>query len=63
MTCLITREALEAYFWPAPSADDGRMIKVFRDGFSRIEATAQRKLLARPSAHLELTAADFSKSR
>jgi hypothetical protein len=63
VTCLITREALEAYFWLAPNADDGRMLKVFSDGFSRIEATAQRKLLAHPSAQLELTAADFSKSR
>jgi hypothetical protein len=36
-------------------------LKVFRDGFGRIHAIAERKLLAHPSKHLELSAADFAK--
>jgi hypothetical protein len=34
---------------------------VFRDGVGRIHAIAERKLLAHPSKHLELSATDFAK--
>jgi hypothetical protein len=61
VTCVVSRAALEAYFWLAPGADDARTLKVFRDGFGRIHAIAERKLLAHPSKHLELSAADFAK--
>jgi hypothetical protein len=61
VTCVVSRAALEAYFWLAPSADDARTLKVFRDGFARIRAIAERKLLAQRSKHLELSATDFAK--
>jgi hypothetical protein len=61
VTCVVSRAALEAYFWLVPSADDARTLKVFRDGFGRIHAIAERKLLAHPSKHLELSTADFAK--
>ncbi|SAK56329.1 hypothetical protein AWB76_02269 [Caballeronia temeraria] len=60
VTCVVPRKCLEMYFWLPPNADDGRMLKVFRDGFSRIEAVARRKLLARPARSVTLTEADFS---
>ena len=58
--CLISRAVLEAYFWLPPHADDARMLKTFHDGANRIRAIAHRKLLACPTARLELTTADFS---
>ena len=62
VTCVVLRAALEAYFWLAPNADDARTLKVFVDGFNRIHAIAERKLLgARPSKQIELSAADFAK--
>jgi len=61
VTCVVSRTALEAYFWLASSADDARKLKVFRDGFGRIHAIAERKLLAHRSKHLELSTADFTK--
>jgi hypothetical protein len=36
-------------------------LKVFHDGFGRIHAIAERKLLAHPSKHLELSTTDFAK--
>jgi len=61
VTCVVSRAALEAYFWLAPGADDARTLKVFRDGFGRIHAIAERKLLAHRSKHLELSTADFAR--
>ena len=61
VTCVVARAALEAYFWLTPNADDARTLTVFRNGFDRIHAVALRKLLARPSKHLELCAVDFAK--
>ncbi|MBB5421735.1 DUF1488 family protein [Paraburkholderia sp. CNPSo 3155] len=57
--CTITITALEAYFWLEPRAGDERILKTFRDGYGRIRAIAERKLLAHPAARLELTTADF----
>ncbi|MEX3815488.1 DUF1488 family protein [Paraburkholderia sp. BR13439] len=59
--CVITITALEAYFWLEPRAGDARILKTFRDGYGRIRAIAERKLLAHPAARLELTPADFSR--
>ncbi|WP_028215400.1 DUF1488 family protein [Paraburkholderia mimosarum] len=57
--CVITMPALEAYFWLEPRASDAIILKTFRDGYGRIRAIAERKLLARPATRLELTPADF----
>jgi hypothetical protein len=62
VTCVVPRTCLEAFFWLPPNADDARMVQVFRNGFSRIEAVARRKLLAHPTQTLRLTHADFSNS-
>ncbi|MGF6265805.1 DUF1488 family protein [Paraburkholderia youngii] len=59
--CMITITALEAYFWREPRPGDERILKTFRDGYGRIRAIAERKLLAHPVARLELTPADFSR--
>ncbi|RZF24558.1 DUF1488 domain-containing protein [Paraburkholderia sp. UYCP14C] len=59
--CVITITALETYFWLEPRAGDERILKTFRDGYGRIRAIAERKLLAHPAARLELTPADFSR--
>jgi hypothetical protein len=61
VTCIVSRSALETYFWLAPDADDIRTLKVFSNGFGRIHAIAERKLLAHPSKHVELSAPDFAK--
>ncbi|MDH6147421.1 MULTISPECIES: DUF1488 family protein [Paraburkholderia] len=57
--CVITIRALEACFWLEPQASDARILKTFRDGYSRIRAIAERKLLAHPTTTLELTPTDF----
>ena len=59
--CMITIAALEACFWLEPWASDARVLKTFRDGYGRIRAIAERKLLAHPAARLELTAEDFAR--
>ncbi|WP_332460148.1 DUF1488 family protein [Caballeronia calidae] len=57
--CVIARAALEVHFWLPFHADDAKILKAFCDGYSRIQAVAQRKLLAKPTSRLELTEADF----
>ncbi|MEX3815973.1 DUF1488 family protein [Paraburkholderia sp. BR13439] len=57
--CTITIAALEAHFWLEPRADDVRILRTFRDGYSRIRAVAERRLLAHPRARLELAPDDF----
>lgn len=59
--CVITVATLEAHFWLEPGASDTRIVKTFRDGYGRIRAIAERKLLAHPSARLELTPDDFAR--
>ncbi|BCF94951.1 DUF1488 family protein [Paraburkholderia largidicola] len=59
--CVITIKALQEYFWLEPNADDIRILRAFRHGYSRIRAIAERKALAHPATHLELTAADFAR--
>jgi len=58
--CHITIATLEAYFWLEPSANDARILKTFQDGYARISAIAERRLLARPALRLELTPEDFA---
>ncbi|WP_062640093.1 DUF1488 family protein [Caballeronia arationis] len=52
--CVITRAALETHFWLTPDAADTTTLKIFRDGYRRIHAVAQRKLLANPTSRLGL---------
>ena len=59
--CVITIATLEAYFWLEPKASDTRILKTFRDGYGRIRAIAERKLLAHPTAHFEMTPDDFAR--
>ncbi|OUL68870.1 DUF1488 family protein [Paraburkholderia hospita] len=59
--CVITLATLEAHFWLEPWADDARILKTFRDGYGRIRAIAERRLLAHPAARLELTPDDFAR--
>ncbi|TDN58715.1 DUF1488 family protein [Paraburkholderia sp. BL10I2N1] len=59
--CVVTIAALEAYFWLEPRASDARILKTFQNGYRRIRAIAERKLLAHPAARLELTADDFAR--
>jgi hypothetical protein len=59
--CIVSIAALETYFWLEPRADDARILKTFRNGYGRIRAIAERKLLAHPSTRLELTPADFAR--
>lgn len=59
--CVIQIAALEAYFWLEPRASGERIVKAFRNGYGRIRAIAERKLLAHPAARLELTPDDFQR--
>ncbi|AXF05774.1 DUF1488 family protein [Paraburkholderia hospita] len=59
--CVITLTTLERHFWLEPGAGDTRILKTFRDGYSRIRAIAERRLLAHPAARLELTPEDFAR--
>lgn len=45
ITCAITRDALEAWFWLTPGAGPERVLKAYLDGASRISAVATRKAL------------------
>ncbi|MEZ2354251.1 DUF1488 family protein [Caballeronia sp. RCC_10] len=62
VTCVVPRKCLEVFFWLPRDADDAHMVRVFGNGFARIEAAARRKLLAHPTQTLRLTHADFSNS-
>jgi hypothetical protein len=59
--CMVTIRALQDCFWLEPNADDIRILRAFRNGYGRIRAIAERKALAHPATHLELTAADFAR--
>ena len=56
---LVSRDALEQYFWLQPAADDSRMLKTFADGHSRIVAVARRLALRKGASEVRLDAADF----
>lgn len=61
--CVITIATLEAYFWLAPGATDAQILKSFLNGYSRIRAISERKLLAHSATRLELTPSDFAPPR
>ncbi|MEM5372616.1 DUF1488 family protein [Paraburkholderia azotifigens] len=58
---VITLTTLRTHFWLDPRASDTQVLKTFRDGYGRIRAIAERKLLAQPAAKLELTPDDFAR--
>jgi hypothetical protein len=57
--CVVTRGALERHFWLEPGANEARLLKTFQDGYVRLRAMAERKLLSQRESPLTLTAADF----
>ncbi|WP_109484187.1 DUF1488 family protein [Paraburkholderia sp. C35] len=59
--CVVTIRALQDCFWLEPNADELRIMRAFRNGYGRIRAVAERKVLAHPVTHLELTHADFAR--
>jgi hypothetical protein len=59
--CLITRDALEQFFWLPAEANEARVLKVFSDGRGRIVALAARMALRAGTESLTLTAADFER--
>jgi Protein of unknown function (DUF1488) len=60
--CSITREALEKHFWaPSGATSNDRLLKAYADGYKRIVAVAERKLLRSASESIRLDAADFSR--
>ena len=59
--CTVTIRALQDCFWLEPSADDIQILRAFRNGYGRIRTIAERKMLAHPATHLELTPADFAR--
>jgi hypothetical protein len=59
--CVIKIATLEIHFWLEPGASDARIMKTFRDGYGRIRAIAERKLLVHPAARPELTPDDFAR--
>jgi hypothetical protein len=59
--CLITRDALEQFFWLPAHADEARVLKTFTDGRGRIVALALRMALRAKSDSLTLKASDFER--
>jgi len=59
--CLLTRDALEQYFWLPPEANEARLLKAFADGRNRILALAVRKATRVKTDSLKLTASDFER--
>jgi hypothetical protein len=51
---------LEQYFWAPTGACDERLLKVYAEGYRRIAAVAERKLLRAGSESIRLDMADFS---
>jgi hypothetical protein len=47
ITCVMPRRRMQVSFWLPHDADDARLVSVFRNEFSGIEAVARRQLLAR----------------
>ena len=59
--CLLTRDALEQFFWLPPDANEARVRKVFADGRNRIFALAVRRAMRAKTDSLKLTASDFER--
>ena len=58
--CSITRSALEQHFWTPLGANDARLLKAFADGYNRIAAAAERKILRTPDEPIKLNESDFA---
>ncbi|CAN7771226.1 DUF1488 family protein [Caballeronia sp. LjRoot31] len=59
--CLLTRDALEQFFWLPPDANEARVRKAFADGRNRIFALAVRRAMRAKTDSLKLTASDFER--
>jgi hypothetical protein len=59
--CLLTRDALEQFFWLSPDANEARVLKTFADGRNRIFALAARKAMRAKTDSLKLMARDFER--
>ncbi|MEZ2311930.1 DUF1488 family protein [Paraburkholderia sp. RCC_158] len=59
--CVISIATLEVNFCLGPGASEAQIVKCFRDGYARIRAMAERKLLAHPAPRIELTPDDFAR--
>jgi hypothetical protein len=57
---LITRTALEQYFWLGTDASEGRVLRIFADGRQRITAVTQRLALRSGATEVRLDADDFA---
>ncbi|WP_250504059.1 DUF1488 family protein [Caballeronia sp. AZ7_KS35] len=42
VTCVMPRRCTQVFFWLQPDADDARLVSVFGNGISQIEAVARR---------------------
>jgi hypothetical protein len=58
--CSIARDVLEQYFWAPIGANDTRLLKAYTDGYKRIAAAVERKVLKGSAEPIKLHAADFS---
>jgi hypothetical protein len=58
---LISRAALEQYFWLRPDANAERVLRTFAAGHQRISALAQRIALKSGASEIRLDAADFAR--
>jgi hypothetical protein len=59
--CLLTRDALEQFFWLPSDANEARVLKAFADGRNRIFALAGRRAMRAKTDSLKLTASDFER--
>jgi hypothetical protein len=58
---LLTRDALEQFFWLPPDANEARVLKAFADGRNRILALAARRAMRAKADSLKLMASDFER--
>jgi hypothetical protein len=58
---LITKAALEQYFWLSPDADESHVLRTFSDGRHRITAVTQRMALRSGATEVRLDAEDFAR--
>jgi hypothetical protein len=58
--CSISRSTLEECFWVPAGANEARLLKACADGYKRIAATVERKMLKTPGEPIKLHATDFN---
>ena len=58
--CVIPVSVLETYFWLGCDPDEARILKIFHNGYGRIRAAAERKLLVCRTQHIHLRVSDFA---